>query len=80
MPFSVVLAGESLTANSAYERALIGVSSKMGAQIVGTGESLGAEVTLEGGWMLLDSLVVPASCGCPRRIGQVKDGVSVGDG
>lgn len=69
MPFSIVLAGESLTAHSTHERALVGVSSKVRAEVVGTGESLGAEAALEGGWMFLDSLVIPASCGRSRRIG-----------
>ena len=53
---SVVLARECLPAHRADERTLISVGAEMGAQVVGSGEALGAERALESSRVLLDAL------------------------
>lgn len=58
MSLPVVLARERLTAYGTDKRTLVCVCTKMRAQIVGTGEALGAECALEGRRMLLNSFRV----------------------
>lgn len=77
MTFPVVLARKSLRADRTYKRPLISVSTEMGAQVVGTCETLGTQIALEGGGVLLDSLV---ACVGARPAGHCKaeEVVSVG--
>lgn len=58
MAFTVVLPREGFAADGADEGPLVGVCSEMGAEVVGAGEALGAEGTLERGRVLLDALWV----------------------
>lgn len=47
MALAIVLAGECLATNRADEWAFIGMGTKMRAQVIGPGESLGAQRALE---------------------------------
>lgn len=78
--FAVVLSRKSFAADSTDERPLVGVRSKVRTEIVGAGESLGAQGTLESGRVFLNPLVVAASYRRTGRIGELKDIVAVGDG
>ena len=67
--FAVVLAREGFAADGTDERALVGVGAEVGAEVVGTGEALGAEVALECGGVFLDALPVVARGGGTGGVG-----------
>jgi hypothetical protein len=54
--FAIVLAGEGFAADGADEGTLVGVGAQVGAEVVGTRESLGAETALVCGWVFLNPL------------------------
>lgn len=57
----VMLSSKRLAAHSAYEGPLVGVGSKVRAQVVRTGEALGAERALESCRVFLHALGTPGS-------------------
>lgn len=58
MAFAVVLPREGFAAYGTDEGPLVGVCSEMRPQVVGAGEALGAESTLESSRVLLNALRV----------------------
>ncbi len=80
MAFAVVLSRKSFAADGTDERSLVCVRSKVRTEVIGAGKSLGAQGTLEGGRMFLDSLVVTTSCRRTAGIGEFKDVVTIGNG
>ena len=69
MSFSIVLTCKSFATDGADKRSLISMGAEMRSQIVSTGELLGAEVTLEGSRVLLNST---ARLPCTRRSGSIR--------
>ena len=69
MALAVVLAREGFAADGADEGALVGVGAQVGAEVVGAGEALGAEVALECGGVFLHALPVVAGGGGAGGVG-----------
>lgn len=65
---AVVLPREGFVAYGADERSLVGMCPEMRPQVVGAGESLGAEGALESSRVLLNALRVAIIRGTRRRL------------
>ena len=75
--FSVVLTCERFTTDRTDKRALVGVGSEVGTEVVCACEALRAETTLEGSGVFLDAVCLTLGrCGGARGIGEIENIVS----
>lgn len=79
MTFAVMLAGKGLATHGTHKWPFVGMGSKVRAEVVRTGEALGAEGALKGSWVFLDSVVLATRCRGARRIGELEDVVAIRD-
>jgi hypothetical protein len=79
MSLSIMLAGKRFSANTAYKRTLVGMSTQMRTKIISSSESFRTKRTLESCWVLLGALGTRAiaNLGRSRWVCQIQDVITV---